>query len=71
MSIIKADASIVTAEFSRDEWVLLSQALNEACYGANMNAAEFATRLGVEREVAEALREKLNGVIDTSFKASA
>ena len=44
--------------FTRDELILISNALNEICNGIDL--AEFETRLGFTREQAERLMEKVS-----------
>jgi hypothetical protein len=48
--------------FTPDELLVVSNALNEVCNG--LEVPEFATRLGVDREVALILLKSLGGVYD-------
>ena len=48
---------------SNDELVLISNALNEVCNGIEIDDAEFATRLGAQREEARRLLENLGSLI--------
>lgn len=49
--------------FSNDELILISNALNEVCNGVEIDDAEFATRLGADREEVRRLLENLGSLI--------
>ncbi len=49
-----------------DELLMLSNALNEVCNA--LDVPEFATRMGVEREEALRLLEKIGGLYDKVVK---
>ena len=48
-----------------DELRLLNNALNEVCNGVNFCDSEFATRLGVERNIARGLLDQIGTLLDT------
>lgn len=48
---------------SRYELSLISNALNEVCHGVDIEDAEFATRLGAEREEMRNLLESIRSLI--------
>lgn len=45
------------------ELTLLSNALNEVCHGADIDDAEFATRLGAERQELHQLLKNIGSLI--------
>ena len=48
---------------TRDEVLLLNNALNEVCNGIAMTDDEFHTRLGVDRKHARALLKRLSQLL--------
>jgi len=48
---------------SKDELILINNALNEVCNGFELDDAEFATRVGADREVVRRLLENLGSLI--------
>ena len=46
-----------------DELRLVNNALNEVCHGVDFGDAEFATRLGVLREEAQALLRRVSQLL--------
>jgi len=52
----------VTLEFTRDELVAITNALNEVCHGPDaIEEWEFSTRMGATRDEAKALLSSLPG----------
>ncbi|WP_426012515.1 hypothetical protein [Caulobacter sp. DWR2-3-1b2] len=49
--------------FSSDELALISNALNEVCNGIDIDDAEFATRLGGQRQEVRQLLDDLGSLI--------
>ena len=45
--------------FTRDELVIINNALNEVCNGMSLEDAEFQTRIGYSREAARKVLEKV------------
>ena len=45
--------------FTRDELVVINNALNEVCHALNFSEDEFQTRIGYSRAVAQALLKKI------------
>jgi len=60
LSTDRADAAFA---FTRDELVLLNNALNEVCNGAAIEDWEFSTRLGADRSEALSLLRQLGAAI--------
>ena len=50
-------------QLSRDEWVLINNALNEVCNGVHISDWEFQTRLGATKEEARKLLAKIRNVL--------
>ena len=50
-------------QFSRDDLVLLNNALNEVCNGVHIEEPEFHTRLGATKEEARELLSRINSVL--------
>jgi hypothetical protein len=55
----------IPLDVSRDELLLLQQALNEVCNGVDIEDWEFSTRLGSSREEAEALMDRISLLLDS------
>jgi hypothetical protein len=45
--------------FTREELVVINNALNEVCHALNFSEDEFQTRLGYSRSMAQALLKKI------------
>jgi hypothetical protein len=45
--------------FTRDELVVINNALNEVCHALNFSEDEFLTRIGHPRALAQALLKKI------------
>jgi hypothetical protein len=50
--------------FTREELVVLNNALNEICNGLSISDDEFETRIGYSREVARKLLSKVGKAIE-------
>ncbi len=50
--------------FSRDELVIVNNALNEICNGVNMNDDELQTRIGYSRETARQVLAKVSKALE-------
>ncbi|MEJ0042139.1 MAG: hypothetical protein WDM81_07940 [Rhizomicrobium sp.] len=59
----------VDLRLSRNEMVLLNNALNEVCHGMAFSEAEFSTRLGAERSTALALLSEISTAVHMAFEA--
>ena len=46
--------------FTRDELVIINNALNEVCNGVQFDDDEFETRIGYERTIAQKLLTKIS-----------
>ena len=56
---------LIRRAFSRDELILINNALNEVCNGIDFSDGEFAARLGaVRQEVLEILRRVAEALSD-------
>ena len=53
----------ILLQLTRDEAIVLNNALNEVCNGVHLSDAEFSTRLGVERSAALELLAQLAATI--------
>jgi len=51
-------------QVSLDELVILNNALNEICYGIDMDDAEFSARIGVEHKEGIRLLNEISSLID-------
>ena len=51
---------MITLKLTRDELLLLNNALNEVCNGVYIDDAEFSTRLGASRNDARRLLERIH-----------
>lgn len=60
---LRQTATFSDVRLSIHELILLSNALNEVCNGADIDDAEFATRLGAERNELRQLLENIGSVI--------
>jgi hypothetical protein len=63
MRQINNDDGSLQIEVTRDELLMMNNALNEVCNGVHIDDWEFATRLGVERSEAQQLLSELNDVL--------
>ena len=57
-----ADSKKTTApslEFTRSEWTIINNALNEVCNGLSFDDDEFETRVGYPREAAQKVLAKI------------
>ena len=50
MKLLSKSSQSITLEFSKEEIVLVCNALNEVCNGIHIEEEEFETRLGGPRE---------------------
>ena len=64
MRVLRDSASGVEIALSRDELLLLNNALNEVCNGIHIEEPEFATRLGLDRSEALSLLSAVNRLLD-------
>jgi hypothetical protein len=62
---IGADERGVSVLVSKDELLILNNALNEVCNGVAIEDWEFSTRLGVGRSDARRLLAELGDVIES------
>ena len=60
MNKVKVAKERVTVELTQDEVMLLNGALNEVCNGVHISDAEFATRLGGDREETRRLLDRIH-----------
>jgi hypothetical protein len=51
-----------------EEATVLNNALNQVCNGANFGDSEFATRLGVERNIAQGLLDQIGSLLKMAKK---
>jgi hypothetical protein len=51
--------------FTREELVVINNALNEVCHALNFSEEEFQTRLGYSRAMAQALLKKVGKALET------
>ena len=66
MQIRESDQAHVVLDLSRNEMILLNNALNEVCHGLDL--PDFSTRLGAERGELEALLRQINGAFEGMMK---
>lgn len=50
--------------FTREELVVLNNALNEVCNGLPLSDVEFETRIGYSREIARKVLKKIGKAIE-------
>lgn len=62
MHIEQVEKETTTIRLSKEELVILNNALNEVCNGLDLN--EFSTRMGAERENVDELLSEIGKVID-------
>lgn len=62
MDIVHTDADTATVRLTTQELIILNNAINEVKNA--LESWEFWTRMGVEKDDAEALRAKLSAVLD-------
>jgi hypothetical protein len=62
MQVRESDEAHVVLEVSRNELILLNNALNEVCHGLDL--ADFTTRLGAGRDELEALLQEVSGALE-------
>ena len=62
MELKTIDQNGALVVLTRDELLTIGQALNEVCHG--LDIPEFATRMGVEREVAIDLLHRIHAIRD-------
>ena len=62
MHIEQVKKETTTISLSKEELVILNNALNEVCNGLDLN--EFSTRMGAERENVDELLSEIGKVID-------
>ncbi|ADG09441.1 hypothetical protein B7G68_04800 [Caulobacter segnis] len=60
---LRQTATFSDIRLSIHELTLLSNALNEVCNGGDIDDAEFATRLGAERDELRQLLENIGSAI--------
>jgi hypothetical protein len=61
MRLLERDAGAATLELTREEFRILTQALNEICHGPDaIEDWEFHPRIGVQRAEAKALLDELS-----------
>lgn len=58
-----ADHPRTLVELTPIELVVINNALNEVCNGVHIDDAEFQTRLGVTRDEARAVLERINRLL--------
>jgi hypothetical protein len=63
MKVIRAGGQLAELALSRDELLLVNNALNEVCNGIDM--FEFATRLGAGRDRVAALLAEVRSLIES------
>ena len=66
MQIRESDQAHVVLDLSRNEMILLNNALNEVCHGLDL--PDFSTRLGAERGELESLLSQMSKVLDGMVK---
>ena len=49
---------------SKDELLILNNALNEVCNGIEIDEFEFSARIGAQREQAQALLRRITALYD-------
>jgi hypothetical protein len=66
LTIEEIDAQARTARvvLAEQDLLLLNNALNEVCFGIEIDPEEFATRLGVSRASALELLDAIGGLLD-------
>ena len=55
--------------FTRDELVIINNALNEVCYGLAIDDDEFQTRIGYSRALARDVLKKVAQALATEAKS--
>jgi hypothetical protein len=63
MRQIDSDDGALQIEVTRDELLMINDALNEVCHGIQLEDWEFSTRLGVERSEAQQLLSEVSEVL--------
>jgi hypothetical protein len=58
-----------TLAFTRDELVIINNALNEVCYGLAIDDDEFQTRIGYSRALARDVLKKVAQALATEAKS--
>ncbi len=66
MQIRKSDESHVVLELTRNELILLNNALNEVCHG--LDIPDFSTRLGAQREELQVLFRQIKEAFEDMAK---
>ena len=62
MKIERIEAEAAFIMLSKDELIILNNALNEVCNG--LDITDFSSRIGVEQEIAEKILEQIGDLID-------
>jgi hypothetical protein len=63
MAVKKKSTPSPRAEFSREELVIIKNALNEICHGLPIDDDEFQTRIGYSRARAVKVLSKISKVL--------
>jgi hypothetical protein len=66
MQVRQSDESHVVLDLSRNELILLNNALNEVCNGLDL--PDFSTRLGAQRGELEALFRQIKAALEGMVK---
>jgi hypothetical protein len=61
----KKQTPVTSPTFTRDELVVINNALNEICNGLSMHDDEFQTRIGYTREVVRKVLGKVGKALET------
>ena len=59
MILVESDKERFVCQFSRNEMLLINNALNEVCHGIQIDEREFQTRLGVDLKAAVSLLDQI------------
>jgi hypothetical protein len=64
MSTSKKSTNSTPPSFTRDELVILNNALNEVCHALSFSEDEFQTRIGYTRAIVEDLLKKISRALE-------
>ena len=62
MRVLKLHGPTASVQLSKDELLLLNNALNEICHGIDLRS-EFSMRIGCEEKEAAQLLQQINGLL--------
>jgi hypothetical protein len=62
MQVRQSDPSHIVLDLTRNELILVNNALNEVCNGLDL--PDFSTRLGAQRDELEALYKQIKAALD-------